>query len=240
MAHCRIYTDQALSEAQNITLSDEIGHYLRHAMRLHEGDGITLFNGQGGEYRVSLEQLSRQLSTCYVETYRDVSRELGIPIHIVQCANKSDKIETVLQKATELGAASFQIANSQRATLKLTGIKLEKRLERWQRIIIEAAEQSGRTQIPTLYWHNHLSDVQSMGQSFALHPYQAMPWSAVRNTFAEASTISFAVGPEGGWSQDDLNTLQARGFQSLSFGCRILRTETVAPALLAAMQGLLE
>jgi len=239
MAHCRIYTNQDLSEHQSITLSNDLGHYLRHVMRLHEGDTVTLFNGQGGEYQASINQLSKQLSSCYIEQFHDISRELSLPIHIVQCANKSEKIESVLQKGTELGAASFQIANSQRATLKLTGIKLEKRLQRWQRIIIEAAEQSERTYIPTLHWCNRLSDVQCLGQSFALHPHQAKPWTEVRDTLKEASAITFAIGPEGGWSHDDLSILQSTGFQTLSFGSRIMRTETAAPALLAATQSLL-
>ncbi len=239
MAHCRIYTNQDLSEHQSITLNDDLGHYLRHVMRLHEGDPLTLFNGKGGEYQASISHLSKQLSSCYIETFQNISRELSLPIHIVQCANKSEKIETVLQKGTELGAASFQIANSQRTALKLTGLKLEKRLERWHRIIIEAAEQSGRTALPSLHWCNRLSDVQCLGQSFVLHPHQAKPWSEVRNTLAQTSAITFAVGPEGGWSHDDLSILQPMGFQTLTFGSRIMRTETAAPALLAATQGLL-
>ena len=236
MAHCRIYTDQDLSEHQSICLNDDIGHYLRHVMRLHEGDAITLFNGQGGEYKASISQLSKQLLSCYIEQYHDISRELKQPVHIVQCANKSDKIETVLQKGTELGASSFQIANSQRATLKLTGLKLKKRLHRWQKIIIEAAEQSERTTIPLLHWCNSLEDVQSTGQAFALHPHQARPWTEARNDLAQAPAITFAIGPEGGWSRDDLNILQSKSFQTLSFGSRIMRTETAAPALLAATQ----
>jgi len=238
MAHCRIYTHHNLTEGQSITLSDDLGHYLRHVMRLHEGDPITLFNGKGGEYQASINQLSKQLSSCYVETYQDISRELNLPIHIVQCANKSEKIETVLQKGTELGAASFQIANSQRATLKLSGLKLEKRLQRWQKIIIEAAEQSERTALPSLHWCNHLNDIQSSGQLFTLHPHQAKPWAMVRDHLAQASAITFAVGPEGGWSHDDLNILQTKGFQTLRFGSRIMRTETAAPALLAATQAM--
>jgi len=239
MAHCRIYTNQDLSEHQSICLNDDVGHYLRHVMRLHEGDAITLFNGQGGEYQASINQLSKQLVSCHVEKFHDVSRELSLPIHIVQCANKSEKIETVLQKGTELGATSFQIANSQRTTLKLTGLKLEKRLERWQRIIIEAAEQSERTALPTLRWCSRLSDIQCIGQSFALHPHQAKPWTEIRDTLKQASAITFAVGSEGGWSHDDLSALQTIGFQTLTFGTRIMRTETAAPALLAATQGLL-
>jgi len=239
MAHCRIYTNQDLSEHQSITLNNDLAHYLRDVMRLHEGDPITLFNGKGGEYQASINQLSKQSVDCYIEKYQNISRELSLPIHIIQCANKSEKIETVLQKGTELGAASFQIAKSQRATLKLAGIKLEKRLERWQRIIIEAAEQSERTHIPTLHWCNRLSDIQCHGQLFALHPHQAKPWSDIRSQLPQAAAVTFAVGPEGGWSSDDLTILQPMGFQTLTFGARIMRTETAAPALLAATQGLL-
>ncbi|MDX8397955.1 MAG: 16S rRNA (uracil(1498)-N(3))-methyltransferase [Mariprofundaceae bacterium] len=238
MAHCRIYTNQTLISGQAISLPSDIGHYLHHVMRMHEGDSITLFNGLGGEYSASITQLGKQLADCQVESFSNISRELAIPIHIIQCANKSDKIETVLQKGTELGACSFQITHSQRAALKLSGTKLEKRLERWQRIIIEAAEQSERTQVPTLHWRNHLKDVQCMGSGFALHPHQATPWSEVCQQLAQQSAITFAVGPEGGWSTDDLQILQPLGFQTLTFGSRIMRTETAAPALLAATQAL--
>jgi len=239
MAHCRIYTNQDLTEHQSVNLSDDLGHYLRHVMRLHEGDSITLFNGKGGEYQASIHQLSKQSSSCYTEQFNDITRELELPIHIIQCANKSEKIETVLQKGTELGAASFQIANSQRATLKLSGLKLEKRLQRWQKIIIEAAEQSERTALPSLHWCNRLDDVQGIGSCFTLHPHQAKAWAEVRQNLSQATALSFAVGPEGGWSHDDLNVLQTKGFQTLTFGSRIMRTETAAPALLAATQALL-
>lgn len=239
MAHCRMYTNQDLAEHQNIFLNDDQAHYIRHVMRLHEGDTVTLFNGQGGEYKASINHMSKQQLGCYIEQFHDVSREVKLPIHIIQCANKSEKIETVLQKGTELGATSFQIANSQRATLKLTGLKLEKRLHRWQKIIMEAAEQSERTALPTLYWRNHLEDVQCIGQSFALHPHQAQAWTEIRTDLTHASAITFAIGPEGGWSHDDLSILQNKGFHTLTFGSRIMRTETAAPALLAATQGLL-
>jgi len=240
MAHCRIYTEQTLSEQQYITLDDEMGHYLRHVMRLHEGDNITIFNALGGEFQASITQLSKQLSSCFIEKFIDISRELSTPIHIIQCANKSEKIETVLQKGTELGASSFQIANSQRSTLKLSGSKLEKRLQRWQRIIIEAAEQSQRTAIPSLHWHNHLKDIHTIGQSFALHPHQSMVWTEVKNKLNFNLPITFAIGPEGGWSPDDMRLLQSKDFQALTFGTRIMRTETAAPALLAATQALFD
>ncbi len=238
MSHCRIYIPKPLSTNDHITLPDDIAHYLRHVMRLHEGDSITVFNGQGGEFQANIQQLSKSHAQCTLQRFDDVSRELPIPIHIIQCANKSEKIETVLQKGTELGATSFHIANSQRSALKLSGIKLDKRMQRWQRIIVEAAEQSERTYIPTLSWHPKLSEVPCQGQAYTLHPHQAQPWSDIRPHITQATALSYAVGPEGGWSADDMAVLHHLGFQAMCFGTRIMRTETAAPALLAATQAL--
>jgi len=239
MSHCRFFLSEVLTLHTSIPIPDELAHYLRHVMRLHEGDEVTVFNGQGGEYQANIEQLSKQRARCYITFFDNISRELPMPIHIIQCANKSEKIEIVLQKGTELGAASFHIANSQRSVLKLSGIKLEKRLERWKRIIIEASEQSERTRIPELYWHPRLSDIPSFDQAYALHPHQATPWAALKEKISQAQSIAYAIGPEGGWSNDDLNVLQHAGFESMCFGNRIMRTETAAPALLAATQAVL-
>lgn len=239
MAHCRIYTAASLSPQTSVKLSDDTAHYLRMVMRLQVGDALTIFNGMGGEYQATIEELSRQQSSCQVKSFHDVNRELTLPIHIIQCANKSEKIETVLQKGTELGAASFQITNSQRSGLKLSGPKLEKRLERWQRIIIEAAEQSERTAIPSLVWQPSLAQVQCHGMGLTLHPHQAQPWTSTRADILQAQAITYAVGPEGGWSPMDLSTLEQAGFSNMTFGSRIMRTETAAPALLAATQAIL-
>ena len=239
MPYCRIFLSQPLAIDHDVIIPEDISHYLRHVMRLHEGDPITIFNGEGGEYQATINLLAKQQGSCHLEAFTDVSRELSLPIHIIQCANKSEKIETVLQKGTELGAASFQIANSQRSTLKLSGIKLEKRLERWQRIIIEAAEQSERTAVPSLHWCSHLKDVQCIGNGYALHPHQAEPWAELREELAHSESITFAIGPEGGWSPDDLRLFHQLNFQNMTFGNRIMRTETAAPALLAATQAML-
>ncbi|MDQ6973302.1 MAG: 16S rRNA (uracil(1498)-N(3))-methyltransferase [Mariprofundaceae bacterium] len=240
MPHCRIFFQQPLSCQSSVSIPEDMAHYLRHVMRLHEGDFLTVFDGHGGEYQAQIEQLSKQHASCFTTSFDNISRELAMPIHIIQCANKSEKIETVLQKGTELGAASFHITNSQRSVLKLSGVKLEKRLARWQRIIIEAAEQSERTAIPALYWHPRLSDVPSFDLGYALHPHQSTSWQKLRKHLCQAQSIAYAVGPEGGWSDDDLSILHDKGFQSMMFGLRIMRTETAAPALLAATQALLD
>jgi len=239
MPHCRIYINTPLSIGSAAEFDAEQAHYLRQVMRLKSGDRVTLFNGHGGEYEASIDSLAKQGGSCRIESFSDVNREMPIRIHIIQCANKSDKIETVLQKATELGAASFQIADSERSQLKLDDRKLQNRLERWRKIIVEAAEQSERTALPGLSWRKTLNDVELGGTGYALHPQGADEWAAVRKGIPSQTDITLAIGPEGGFSPRDLDALEKLGFTALSFGPRVMRTETAAPALLAAIQSLL-
>jgi len=236
---CRIFLDSELHPGQEAEIPSDQAHYLCHVMRLNNGDALTVFNGRGGEYRASITSLAKANACLRVEAFDDISRELPLAVHIIQCANKSEKIETVLQKCTELGAAGFQIADSERSQFKLPEGKREARLDRWRKIIIEAAEQSGRTMIPSLTYRNLLADVTLQPQAYALHPEAAMPFAAIRNGLASSSGISLAIGPEGGFSERDLRILQEAGCRALSFGPRIMRTETAAPALLAAVAAVL-
>jgi len=237
---CRLFLDQELHAGSSIALPDDLAHYLRNVMRLSAGDTIVLFNGTGGEFRCHIKQLARRHSSCLIESFSDINREINCKVHIVQAACRSEKIETVLQKATELGAASFQIVKSERSSLKLDGEKLNKRIQRWQKIIIEAVEQSGRTAVPTINWHHALSEIRHHGRCFTLHPDAGTSWRQQQQSIADATVITLAIGPEGGWNARDLDTLSQNEFQALSFGPRVMRTETAAPALLAAIQALSE
>lgn len=232
---CRIYLPEALQPGREVSIAADQAHYLRHVMRLGCEDVLTVFNGQGGECRASITALAKAHASCRIEACDNVCRELPVAVHIVQCANKSEKIETVLQKGTELGAASFQIAASERTQFRLPEGKRDARLARWRKIIIEAAEQSGRTAIPDVCYRASLAEVALQGAAYALHPLGAEPFSAIRQGLADSGDITLLVGPEGGFSERDLQLLQAAGCRSLSFGPRILRTETAAPALLAAI-----
>lgn len=232
---CRLYLPRPLQPGHSVILPTDQAHYLRQVMRLAGGDEIILFNGEGGEFRAEIEQLSRDHSSCLIGEHIDIGRELDCRIHIVQAACRSEKIETVLQKCTELGAASFQIVRSERSDLKLDEKKRAARLDRWQKIIIEAAEQSGRTCIPEIAWREGLKHLQPRGLGLALHPEAEGDWLIRRDSLAVAPEITLAVGPEGGWSAADLDRLQQAGFQPLMFGTRIMRTETAAAALTAAI-----
>ena len=240
MSDRRLFIDSPLQVGRDLALSQAQGHYLRQVMRLAIGDAIILFNGKGGEYEATISQLSKQHSACHILNFRSIDREMPMQVHIVQAAARSDRIEAVLQKGTELGAASFQICSSERTTLKLGDAKLARRLDRWRAIAIEAAEQSGRTCVPDVFWRPSLADVESHSKSFCLHVTSEKSWPEARQEIAGASAITFVIGPEGGWSNRDIEVLETLGFTTLQFGPRIMRTETAAPALLAAVQACLD
>ncbi|MDQ6992163.1 MAG: 16S rRNA (uracil(1498)-N(3))-methyltransferase [Mariprofundus sp.] len=235
---CRIYLNQSIQIDSSIILPDALAHYLRQVMRQTIGDELLLFNGKGGEFHATIDEMSKQAVSCHINAFNDIDREMTCRVHIVQAACRNEKIEHVLQKGTELGAASFHITRSQRASLKLDSHKLAKRMERWQKIIIEAAEQSYRTAIPTLTWHDKLSDIPSLGSALAMHPHTTNSWQKFHHNIQLSSDITLAIGPEGGWSELDISSLSNAGFQTIAFGPRILRTETAAPALLAAIQAI--
>jgi len=234
--HCRIYLDADLTAHTSVNIDAEQARYLRQVMRLQAGDMITVFNGLGGEYHAELTFLAKDGGNCLLADLQDVHRELPCRVHVIQAANKSEKIETVLQKATEMGAASFQVVNSERSTLKLPDNKREKRLLRWQKIVIESAEQSERTIMPQVSWCHQLEHVKTTGAAFVLHPRASDTWEKHRADMRHMQDITIAVGPEGGWTKQDLKCLTSKGFQALTFGQRVMRTETAAPALLAAIQ----
>lgn len=238
MRTCRLYMPSSLDTGQKINLTDEQNHYLDHVMRLQSGDPVILFNGEGGEYNAVIYRPVKSKAVCHIEKYIPIDREMPCKAHIIQAACRNEKIEILLQKGTELGASSFQIVRTARSTLKLADNKLEARLKRWRTIIIEAVEQSGRTRLPSLCWHRSLADIRLSGLSYALHPLAARTWGQARKQIARSNAVDFVIGPEGGLNPHDLNTLTEMGCNMLTFGPRIMRTETAAPALLAATQAI--
>ena len=239
---CRLYVQQPLQIGQRVILPADQTHYLRSVMRLQRGDAVLLFNGEGGEFGALIDHLNQHAGELCVQDFFDPSREMGLNVHIIQAACRNEKIEHVLQKSTELGAASLHIVRSERSTLKLNEAKLQQRLQRWQKIVIEAAEQSGRTRVPSVSWHARLSDLPRLhlqGAGYVMHPAAAQSWQQLRASLTAHRDLRIAIGPEGGWSPAELQMLTQCDFTPLQFGPRIMRTETAAPAILAALQALL-
>jgi len=238
MALCRLFLDSPLKEGQDAALSSNQRHYVNHVMRCAADAALVVFNGQGGEFSATLQANG---ASCRINTFAPIEREMGCAVHIIQAVCRGERMEWMLQKATELGAASFTIIRSSRSMVKLAAARRERRLQRWQQIIIEASEQSGRTRVPTVVWCDDITTLPIQSDlRFLLHPKHAQPWLQLRARIANSNAITLAIGPEGGFDANDLTMFNHLEFHPLQFGERILRTETAAPALLAAIQAVTE
>jgi len=239
MNQIRLFVDSPLDTDAEVRIGCLQAHYLQHVMRIGCGSELIIFNGCGGEYEAEVTRTGKGEITCRVGSFLDVDRELYPAVHIVQAACRNEKIETVLQRGTELGAASFQIVCSSRSDLRLDKGRRQSRLARWQKILVEATEQSGRTLVPGIQWCKTPAAIEVRTPAYCLHPESTLPWAEIRKQICLTPQLTFAIGPEGGWDKTDLGILKQKGFLTLCFGPRVMRTQTAAPAMLSAVQAVL-
>jgi 16S rRNA (uracil1498-N3)-methyltransferase len=207
-------------------------------LRLQPGGEITLFNGEGGEWRAVVERMGRSDVDVLVVAHDAVDREPQREVHLVVGMPANERMDWLVEKATELGAASIQPVVAQRSVLKLQGERGERKLAHWQGIAVAACEQSGRNRVPAVLTALPLAQWLAQrawaGQGLLLSPApQARP---LREAAAGGGPLTLLSGPEGGLAAAEEQAAQAAGFLPVSLGPRILRAET---APLAALAGLL-
>ena len=227
-------TKQPITVSQEIDLA-EIHHQLHVVLRLQTGVQIILLDGQGRAFQVELSLLTRKGATGQVLAEVSCSAEPITQVTLYQCTLKADKFEWILQKGTELGVSGFVPVISQRSIVRPAAAVLKK-YERWQAIIREAAEQCGRSRLPEL--------LPPLDWSAAIHHAQGirlLPWEEENTTALTIKTaltppnphdnpksLALLIGPEGGLAHEEAVAAQARGWQIVSLGPRILRAETAA------------
>lgn len=241
----RRFIDQPLSEGQKLTLTDEDYNYIARVLRKREGEEITLFNGRGGEFKATIQSITRREILLQVGPFSPINRESSIEIHLFQALAKGEKMEFVLQKATELGVASITPLITERSVLNLKKAQLEKRLERWNNIILSACEQSGLNLPPKLHSPQKI-DAISLPESaeetiplLTLSPTAEQNLSEAMTLLNHPSAIAIIIGPEGGLSDTEIRSLEQRSARSVRLGERILRTETAALTVISSLHALM-
>lgn len=236
----RFFVSPETIRIQDVQLSGDTAHQISRVLRMKSGDEIMLFDGGGYEYRVRLVEVGKEVITGSV-----LGKSSGVaePVHAVDIylslLNKPDKYEWALQKCTELGATNFIPVLSERS---VPGPPEKGRRERWERIIREAAEQSGRTLIPELASKLSLKEAIGIEESrmsessnhIALMPALGADLS-LRDSILKVpdiESVSLFIGPEGGFSEDELWEANERGVLLVNMGPRTLRAETAAVAAL--------
>jgi len=231
----RVYTKQVLEPEQEISLAGPAAHYLGRVLRVTAKDAIVLFNGDGHDYVTEWVRAGKGEIILLVASRLPAVPEPGVSITVVQAISRGERMDQTLQKCTELGAARFQPLLSERVEVKLKADKLEKRMEHWQGVVIAACEQSGRAVVPEvlppLRFHDWLK-ADADACRLVLAPGAGTPLA--RSDFPVA--VQIVVGPEGGFSDTELQQMTDKGIKSVSLGPRVLRTETAAPAAIAVIQ----
>ena len=236
----RVYVPQPLQPGSEVALPVQAGEHLVRVLRLERGHPLRLFNGDGNEYGGEIASLAKRAVTARVLTLQDVpSLESPLRLTLVQGIARGEKMDWILQKATELGVARIVPVVTERTEVRLDAERAERRLAHWQAVLGSACEQCGRNRLPQLDEPLRLAE-------FATQPAVAGELRLVLDpqagrcvqTLPQASQMTLVVGPEGGLSDADLGLLAQAGFRGVRLGPRILRTETAGIAALAVLQAL--
>lgn len=224
----------------SIVITGEDVHHIVKVMRSEVGDMIFVSDGAGRVASARLTQIdSKEVHAQIIEPL-DEQREMPIQVTLGQGLPKGDKLEWILQKGTEMGAHAFLPFSSERTIVKLDEKKEGKKLERWQKIAKEAAEQSHRAVLPKVLAPTTFKSILAQGQSYqarmiAYEKETSVGVKEVLQSLAPGDSLLVLIGPEGGFSVEEVAQAEAAGFVSVHLGPRILRTETASQYLLAAV-----
>lgn len=237
-----VLKDQIKNNEQIVISGDDYHHIVR-VMRMNEGDEVICSNGNGLAALCEIEQITNESVIVRVIEWKEERTELPVHIYIAHGLPKGDKFELVIQKGTELGAFSFIPFLAARSVVKWEAKKAEKKLERWQKIAKEAAEQAHRSCVPYVHAPMTLRELVKFAQTFdyRLVAYEEEARNGegavlrtVLRQMKPGQSLVVLFGPEGGFSEQEIDLLRDHGFLSCGLGPRILRTETAPLYLLAA------
>lgn len=238
----RLYCPTPLVAGARLLLPDTLAHHVR-VLRLRDGETLSLFDGLGGEYSAVL-QFEGKSAWAQVGGLDPREAELPGRITLVQGLPGGDKMDWIAEKAVELGAAALAPIRARRSVVQLSEERTAKRMAHWQRIAQAAAEQCGRNRLMAveapLTLENWLAR-PAAGLRLLCHPDAGATLDQALAPLAgrAGAEISLLVGPEGGWSDEELEAARRAGVQAVRFGPRVLRTETAGLALMAAVSALL-
>ncbi len=208
-------------------------------LRLDRGDAVTLFDGVGGEWQAQIEQMQKDAVIVSVAAHHAIERETSIQTHLALGMPTNDRMDPLVEKATELGVASIQPLITERSVLRLTGERAAKKAAHWQAVVIAACEQCGRNRVPVIApistlnaWLEGLPRTSPGETRWVLSTTQA---PSTRSMTVDAHRVLALSGPEGGLTPHEEAQAVALGFAPHSLGARTLRADTAPLALLAML-----
>lgn len=233
--HCSV----PLSAGASLALPADAARHVQ-VLRMQPGDALTLFDGAGGEYAATVERMGRSDVSVTVGTHLAVEREAPRAVHLAVGMPANERMDWLVEKATELGVASIQPLATAHGVLRLAGERAEKKRAHWEAIAIAACEQCGRNRVPVIHPVQSLSGwLEAQGGPAArLVLSLAEGTRSLAGLDAAAQGVTVLSGPDGGLSGSEEQQAIARGFAPVTLGSRVLRAETAALAALVSLAGL--
>lgn len=231
----RLFSHTPLPSSGNVCLDVQASHYLLKVLRASVGLEFVMFDGSGLDSLVTLVEATKKAAIVHIDSQQTGLAESPLFTHLAIGISKGDRMDTVMQKATELGVNRITPLFTEHGDVKLKADRLDKKIQHWQGVIHSACEQCGRSRIPLLDKPLRLQDYLQNAEcdlKFVLYPNS-------NQTLAELSTptsVALLIGPEGGLSEAEIKLAQANNFNALQVGPRVLRTETAPLAALSMVQ----
>jgi 16S rRNA (uracil1498-N3)-methyltransferase len=232
----RVFIEERLAAGKRCEIGGSAANHIARVLRLREGDSLTLFDGCGGEYAARITGFRKDSVQVDVQDHRAIERESALDLTLAQGISRGERMDWVMQKATELGVRRIVPMFTERSVVRLDDRQSERKLAHWRAIALAACEQCGRNRVPLIETPARFFDVlraiDASGARLLLSPTASM---RVRD-LPRPSKVTLLIGPEGGLADHEEDAALKAGFSSVQLGPRILRTETAAIAALAALQ----
>jgi 16S rRNA (uracil1498-N3)-methyltransferase len=242
----RVYVEAPLASGSIVQLPSDTASHLAKVLRARGGDELILFNGDGREFNGAIETVRGSRVSASVGDSRPVDRESPLAITLVQCVPRGDRMDFIVQKASELGVARIVPVLSQRSVVRLDKSQAESKAIHWRAVAVSACEQCGRNRLPAIEAAqpllNYLGEsAPGDGPRLVFEPESALHADTAAQNHGGASNTALesaeiAVGPEGGFAPEELEAFRVAGFSQVGLGPRILRTETAAIAAVVWLQ----
>ncbi len=238
MKQVRIYQPGPYETGQTIELSSAATQHVAVVLRMQKGDKLILFCGDNREFSATICEIHKKKVWVHIDDVQSANRESPLSIHLAQAISKGERMEFVIQKAVELGVVSIVPIITERCVVRLNDERLCKKQVQWQSIAISAVEQSERNVLPIVHQPislSHYVQTCSCRMRLILDPQSQKTW---RDYSKPTDEMALLIGPEGGFSPEEVSLALTHSFHSLRLGPRILRTETAAIAAISVLQAI--
>ena len=245
----RVYVDAPVAAGKRVVVAGSAANHIARVLRLRSGDALTVFDGSGGEFGARIEEFRKEAVVVAVEEHRPLDRESPLPLTLVQGISRGERMDWIIQKATELGASRIAPVFTKRSVVRLDEKQAERKLQHWRAIAVAACEQCGRNRIPDLAAPVDFFDmlagdpigrpdsagrIDSAGSTrLLLSPTGDLRIDDLQDV---GKGITVLIGPEGGLEDVEQEAAVTAGFKAVRLGPRVLRTETAAIAALTIIQ----